>query len=78
MRKQKPDPQETLRRALKSEYRIGPEWSPWKVPIHASKDELDAAVNRVLSRSGAGENGRLSLGGQMTRIPDEAANGDGE
>lgn len=55
MRKQKPDPHETLRRALKAEYRIGPEWSPWKfqVPIRATSEELEAALDRILTKAGA-------------------------
>lgn len=46
------DPRETLHRAMKSEYRIGPECSP-KFRIRATREEMEEALSRILSRAGA-------------------------
>lgn len=47
-----PDPDEALRRAMTSEYRIGPECSP-KFRIRATREDMEEALSRILSRAGA-------------------------
>ena len=47
------DPKETLRRALKAEYRIGPEWPAWKFPAGITSEQANEAIERIIRRSQA-------------------------